>query len=74
MRVALTNASRRPFWKRGAGRSVSSDIVNHHASRVFNSQLTKVGGSLDGVVGWRGNKGGYASRLAERAVLIGNDG
>jgi glyceraldehyde 3-phosphate dehydrogenase len=50
---------------------VSSDIIGDPASCVFDSPLTQAAGSLVKVFGWYDNEWGYASRLADLAVLVG---
>jgi glyceraldehyde 3-phosphate dehydrogenase len=51
---------------------VSRDIIGDPASCVFDSALTQAAGTLVKVFGWYDNEWGYASRLADLAVLVGN--
>jgi glyceraldehyde 3-phosphate dehydrogenase len=51
---------------------VSRDIIGDPASCVFDSPLTQAAGTLVKVFGWYDNEWGYASRLADLAVLVGN--
>jgi glyceraldehyde 3-phosphate dehydrogenase len=50
---------------------VSSDIVTHPASCIFDSGLTKVIGDQVKVVGWYDNEWGYSCRLVDLIVLMG---
>lgn len=50
---------------------VSSDIVGHPASCVFDSGLTKGRGTLFKVFGWYDNETGYSHRLVDLAILAG---
>lgn len=50
---------------------VSSDIVNWPASCTFDSSLTLVQGRQAKVVGWYDNEWGYAHRLVDLTVFIG---
>lgn len=49
---------------------VSSDIVGNTHSCIFDSELSSANGKLVKVVGWYDNETGYASRLADVAVLF----
>ena len=51
---------------------VSSDIVTHPASSIFDAGLTKVIGDQVKVVSWYDNEWGYSSRLVDLAVLMGS--
>ena len=51
---------------------VSRDIIGDPASCVFDSPLTQAAGTLVKVFGWYDNEWGYASRLADLAVLVGS--
>jgi glyceraldehyde 3-phosphate dehydrogenase len=51
---------------------VSRDIIGDPASCVFDSGLTQAAGTLVKVFGWYDNEWGYASRLADLAVLVGS--
>jgi glyceraldehyde 3-phosphate dehydrogenase len=50
---------------------VSRDIIGDPASCVFDSGLTQAAGSLAKVFGWYDNEWGYACRLADLAVIVG---
>src|SRR6185437_14232117 len=50
---------------------VSRDIIGDPASCVFDSALTQAAGTLVKVFGWYDNEWGYASRLADLAMLVG---
>jgi glyceraldehyde 3-phosphate dehydrogenase len=52
---------------------VSRDIIGDPASCVFDSALTQAAGTLVKVFGWYDNEWGYASRLADLAVLVGSE-
>jgi glyceraldehyde 3-phosphate dehydrogenase len=49
---------------------VSSDIVHHPASCIFDSDLTASNGKLAKVVGWYDNEWGYSSRVADLLVKL----
>ncbi len=49
---------------------VSTDIVTHPASCIFDSQLTKANGKLVKVVGWYDNEWGYSNRVADLLVKL----
>jgi glyceraldehyde 3-phosphate dehydrogenase len=51
---------------------VSSDIVTHSASSIFDAGLTKVIGDQVKVVSWYDNEWGYSCRLVDLAVLMGS--
>jgi glyceraldehyde 3-phosphate dehydrogenase len=51
---------------------VSRDIIGDPASCVFDAPLTQAAGTLVKVFGWYDNEWGYASRLADLAVLVGS--
>jgi glyceraldehyde 3-phosphate dehydrogenase len=54
---------------------VSVDIIGNPYSCVFDAKSTAVlGGNLAKVIGWYDNEWGYASRLADMAVRVGNLG
>ena len=44
---------------------VSTDIIGHPASCVFDSKLTKVDGNLVKVIGWYDNEWGYSNRCVD---------
>lgn len=50
---------------------VSTDIVGSSASVIIDLPLTKVIGNLVKVFGWYDNEFGYANRLVEQAVEVG---
>jgi glyceraldehyde 3-phosphate dehydrogenase len=50
---------------------VSSDIVTHPASCIFDAPLTKVIGDQVKVVGWYDNEWGYSNRLVDLVALVG---
>jgi len=50
---------------------VSSDIITHPASCIFDAGLTKVIGNQVKVVGWYDNEWGYSNRLVELTKHIG---
>jgi glyceraldehyde 3-phosphate dehydrogenase len=51
---------------------VSRDIIGDRASCVFDSPLTATSDRLVKVFGWYDNEGGYSSRLADLAALVGS--
>ncbi|MDX1479932.1 MAG: type I glyceraldehyde-3-phosphate dehydrogenase [Saprospiraceae bacterium] len=51
---------------------VSSDIIGKSYSSVFDSKLTAVKGDLVKVVSWYDNEAGYAARLADICIKVGN--
>jgi glyceraldehyde 3-phosphate dehydrogenase len=51
---------------------VSSDIVTHPASCIFDAPLTKVIGNQVKVVGWYDNEWGYSNRLADLVTFVGS--
>jgi glyceraldehyde 3-phosphate dehydrogenase len=51
---------------------VSRDIIGDPASCVFDALLTQAAGTLVKAFGWYDNEWGYASRLADLAVLVGS--
>ena len=51
---------------------VSTDIVTHPASCIFDSGLTKVIGDQVKVVGWYDNEWGYSCRLVDLIALMGS--
>jgi glyceraldehyde 3-phosphate dehydrogenase len=54
---------------------VSVDIIGNPHSCVFDAKSTAVlGGNLAKVIGWYDNEWGYASRLADMAIRVGNLG
>jgi len=50
---------------------VSRDVIGDPSSCVFDSELTQAAGTLAKVFGWYDNEWGYANRLADLAVLVG---
>lgn len=54
---------------------VSSDIIGNPASAIVDLSLTQVvGGNLVKVIVWYDNEYGYANRLVEEAIMVGNYG
>lgn len=51
---------------------VSTDVAGDPASCVFDAGLTRVLGPQVKVVGWYDNEWGYANRLVDLALLVGN--
>jgi glyceraldehyde 3-phosphate dehydrogenase len=51
---------------------VSSDIVGHPASSIFDSPITKVLGDQVKVYAWYDNEWGYSNRLVDLTVLVGS--
>lgn len=51
---------------------VSSDIVTHPASCIFDAGLTKVIDNQVKIVGWYDNEWGYSNRLIELALHVGS--
>jgi glyceraldehyde 3-phosphate dehydrogenase len=51
---------------------VSSDIVTHPASSIFDAGLTKVIGDQVKIVSWYDNEWGYSCRLVDLAMLMGS--
>lgn len=49
---------------------VSMDIVGNTHSNIFDSQLTKVDGTLVKVIGWYDNEAGYSMRTADLITRI----
>ncbi len=49
---------------------VSTDIIGNPHSNIFDSQLTKVDGTLVKVIGWYDNEAGYAHRTADLILKI----
>jgi glyceraldehyde 3-phosphate dehydrogenase len=50
---------------------VSVDLNGHEASCIFDAELTSAQGSLVKVCGWYDNEYGYASRLGDMAIKMG---
>jgi glyceraldehyde 3-phosphate dehydrogenase len=50
---------------------VSSDIVGHPASSIFDSQMTSVNGNMVKVVSWYDNEAGYSNRVADLIERLG---
>lgn len=50
---------------------VSSDIVGHPASSIFDSQMTSVNGNMVKVVSWYDNEAGYSNRVADLIDRLG---
>jgi len=50
---------------------VSVDFNGHEASCIFDAELTSAQGSLVKVCGWYDNEYGYASRLGDMAIKMG---
>lgn len=44
---------------------VSTDIIGHPASSIFDSQMTSVNGNVVKVVSWYDNEAGYSARVAD---------
>ena len=52
---------------------VSSDIVGNPHSSIVDLSLTQVvSGNMVKVIAWYDNEYGYANRLVEEAIIIGN--
>lgn len=51
---------------------VSSDIIGNPYSSIVDLSLTQVIGNLVKVVAWYDNEYGYANRLMEEALMVGN--
>ncbi len=49
---------------------VSTDIVGNTHSNIFDSDLTKVDGTMVKVIGWYDNEAGYSNRTAELITKI----
>ena len=50
---------------------VSTDIVGNHHSCIFDADLTSANGTLVKVFGWYDNEMGYATRLSELVMRVG---
>lgn len=50
---------------------VSTDIVGHPASSIFDSLMTSVNGNMVKVVSWYDNEAGYSNRVADLIARIG---
>jgi len=54
---------------------VSSDIIGNPASAIVDLSLTQVvGGNMVKVIAWYDNEYGYANRLVEETIMVGNYG
>ncbi|HSX40528.1 MAG TPA: type I glyceraldehyde-3-phosphate dehydrogenase [Candidatus Saccharimonadales bacterium] len=51
---------------------VSSDIIGNSHSAIVDLSLTQVMGNLAKVIAWYDNEWGYANRLVEETILVGN--
>ena len=51
---------------------VSSDIIGSAYSSIVDLSLTQVSGNMVKVVAWYDNEYGYANRLVEEVIMIGN--
>ncbi len=51
---------------------VSTDIVGHPASSIFDSLMTSVNGNMAKVVSWYDNEAGYSNRVADLIVRLGS--
>ena len=51
---------------------VSTDIVGHPASSIFDSQMTSVNGNMVKVVSWYDNEAGYSNRVADLIARLGS--
>lgn len=52
---------------------VSSDVIGNYHSAIADLSLTQVvGGNMIKVIAWYDNEFGYANRLVEEAVILGN--
>ena len=49
---------------------VSTDIIGNPHSNIFDSDLTKVDGTMVKVIGWYDNEAGYANRTADLVTKI----
>ncbi len=49
---------------------VSTDIIGNTHSNIFDSDLTKVDGTMVKVIGWYDNEAGYANRTADLVTKI----
>jgi glyceraldehyde 3-phosphate dehydrogenase len=50
---------------------VSTDIIGNPHSVIYDSEITKVDGTLVKVVGWYDNEAGYSARTADLIVRLG---
>lgn len=50
---------------------VSTDIIGNQHSVIYDSDITKVDGTLVKVVGWYDNEAGYSARTADLIVRLG---
>ncbi|MBP6913085.1 MAG: type I glyceraldehyde-3-phosphate dehydrogenase [Candidatus Levybacteria bacterium] len=77
VKAELKSAADAPRWK-GIIRAtsdpiVSSDIIGDSHSSIVDLSLTQVvGGNMVKVVAWYDNEFGYANRLVEETVILGN--
>ena len=72
---ALAEAARGPLHailRYNTDPIVSRDIIGDPASCVFDAVLTQAAGTLVKIFGWYDNEWGYASRLADLAILVGS--
>lgn len=51
---------------------VSSDIIGNSYSAIVDLSLTQVIGNMVKVIAWYDNEYGYANRLVEEAIMLGN--
>lgn len=75
--AALTEASKKPEFKGILAVTtdpiVSSDIIGDSHSSIVDLSLTQVvGGNMAKVIAWYDNEYGYANRLVEETLLVGN--
>lgn len=73
---ALTEASETPIYKGVLAVSsdplVSSDIIGNSHSSIADLSLTQVvGGTMLKVIAWYDNEYGYANRLVEQTIMVG---
>lgn len=75
--TAITEASKKPQYQGILAVTtdpiVSSDIIGDSHSSIVDLSLTQVvGGNMAKVIAWYDNEFGYASRLVDETLLVGN--